>query len=398
MLKTTNTRASTIGLGLLTLGMSFPVMAGITFGSAESETGALTLSGTLRVNYQDKDYGEVAADQKVKLDAAILRLAYDAPDWFGKAEYRCYQYDTLCDFSALIYGYAGYRFNSTDHLTVGLQPIPFGPSRFWDSSFYASINNTLGLQDIHNLGVNYHFEMLSATKVDLAYFATDGGNYHGESRDSARYSTNMVTSSDPLKTNLQEKNMWTARVDQDLKFLSPFFNHDDLKLSAGASYWYSQIENRKTSENGSRNTWALFNRIGYKNLNIVMTGGKQSINNKDHLRPDSSGFGSFDSEYDIANQGYFYTIDSSYRFDHVRGALNLIPYWVLSGFDKKRKEFENSQRNIVGLAWEYKNATLYTEYLISKNDPFVGGTVNSLAKGDDGKWNKLLNLMLVYNF
>jgi hypothetical protein len=192
--------------------------------------------------------------------------------------------------------------------------------------------------------------------------------------------------------------MWMARVDQDLKFLSPFFNHDDLKLSAGASYWYSQIENRKTSENGSRNTWALFNRIGYKNLNIVMTGGKQSINNKDHLRPDSSGFGSFDSEYDIANQGYFYTIDSSYRFDHVRGALNLIPYWVLSGFDKKHKEFENSQRNIVGLAWEYKNATLYTEYLISKNDPFVGGTVSSLAKGDDGKSNKLLNVMLVYNF
>jgi len=395
MLKTTNTRASTIGLGLLTLGMSFPVMAGITFGSAESETGALTLSGTLRVNYQDKDYGEVAADQKVKLDAAILRLAYDARNWFGKAEYRCYQYDTLCDFSALIYGYAGYRFNSTDHLTVGLQPIPFGPSRFWDSSFYASINNTLGLQDIHNLGVNYHFEIPSATKVDLAYFATDGGNYHGESRDSARYSANMVTSSDPLKTNLQEKNMYMARVDQDLKFLSPFFNHDDLKLSAGASYWYSQIENRKTSENGSRNTWALFNRIGYKNLNIVMTGGKQSINNKDHLRPDNSGFGSFDSEYDIANQGYFYTVDSSYRFDHVRGALNLIPYWVLSGFDTKHKEFENSQRNMVGLAWEYKNATLYTEYLISKNDPFVGGTIRSLAKGDDGKSNKLLNVMLV---
>lgn len=65
-------------------------------------------------------------------------------------------------------------------------------------------------------------------KVDLAYFATDGGNYHGSSKDSARYTANVVTSSDPLKTNLNE-NMWMARVDQDLKFLST----DDLKVSVG---------------------------------------------------------------------------------------------------------------------------------------------------------------------
>ncbi|ATZ63286.1 hypothetical protein [Acinetobacter bereziniae] len=385
---------SKVGLGLLALGLSLPVMAGITLGSAESETGALTLSGTIRVNYQNKDYGEEVSDKKVKLDAAILRLAYESPDWFGKTEYRCYQYDTLCDFSTLVYGYAGYRLSSTDYITLGLQPIPFGPSRFWDSSFFASINNTMGLQDIHNLGVNYHFEMPSATKVDLAYFATDGGNYQGESRDSARYSANMVKSYDPLKTNLQEKNMWMARVDQDLKFL----NTENLKISAGASYWYSQIENHKTTENGSRNTWALFNRIGYKNFNMVMTGGRQSITNKDDLAPNSSGFGSFDSEYDIANQGYFYTIDSRYRFNNIRDALSLTPYLVLSGLNKKQKQFENSQRNIAGLAWEYKNATLYTEYLMSKNDPFVGGRSSSLAKGDDSKWNKLLNLMLVYNF
>ncbi len=188
--------------------------------------------------------------------------------------------------------------------------------------------------------------------------------------------------------------MWMARVDQDLKFL----NIENLKISAGASYWYSQIENHKTTENGSRNTWALFNRIDYKNFNMVMTGGRQSITNKDDLIPNSSGFGSFDSEYDVANQGYFYTIDSRYRFNNIRGALSLTPYLVLSGLNKKQKQFENSQRNIAGFAWEYKNATLYTEYLMSKNDPFVGGRPSSLAKGDDGKWNKLLNLMLVYNF
>ncbi len=383
-----------VGLGFVVVGMSLPTFAGVTFGDPKSERGAVTVSGTLRANYQDKDYGETASDQKLKFDAAILNVAYESPDWFGKFQYRCYQYDTLCDFSTLVQAYAGYRLNSTDNITLGLQPIPFGPGRYWDTSFYAGINNTMGLQDALNLGVNYHFETPSATKIDLAYFATDGGNYHGTSKDSARYTANLVSSSDPLKTDLNEKNMWMARVDQDLKFLST----DNLKVSVGGSYWYSDIENKKTSADGERNTWALFNRINYKNLNIVLTGGKQSITNKDALNPNSSTFGSFDGEYDIANEGYFYTVDTSYTFKNVRDSLNVTPYVVFSGFNKKEQGFDDSQRNIVGVAWDYKNVSLYTEYLMSKNDPFVGGTGNSLAAGDDGKWNKLLNLMLVYNF
>ncbi|OTG63443.1 hypothetical protein [Acinetobacter silvestris] len=383
-----------VGFGLVSIVMTLPSFAGVTFGDPQSELGALTVSGAVRANYQDKHYGEPASDQKVKFDAAILRLGYESPDWFGQAEYRCYQYDTFCDFSTLVSGYMGYRLNSTDNISVGLQPIPFGPGRYWDSSFYAGINNTMGLQDALNLGVNYHVEMPSATKVDLAYFATDGGNYHGESKDAARYTGNMVTSSDPLKTDLNEKNMWMARVDQELKFLTT----DDLKVSLGGSYWHSDIENKKASADGTRNAWALFNRINYKNLNIVLTGGKQSISNKDALSPNSSTFGSFDTEYDIANKGYFYTLDTSYVFKNVRDSFNITPYMVLSGFNKKEQGFDDSQRNIVGVAWGYKNVSLYTEYLMTKNDPFVGGTGSSLAAGDDGKWNKLLNIMLIYNF
>ncbi|MER8055468.1 hypothetical protein ABS210_18725, partial [Acinetobacter pittii] len=41
---------------------------------------------------------------------------------------------------------------------------------------------------------------------------------------------------------------------------------------------------------------------------------------------------------------------------------------------------------------------LVAEYIMSKNDPFIGGTQDSLAKGDDNQWNKLLNLTLFYYF
>ena len=381
---------------LLTMGLVSPVWAGITIGNPESDTGTLTVSGTVRANYQDKHYGEPADDQKIKFDAAILKLGYESPKWFGSAEYRCYQYDTFCDFSTLVYGYVGYKLNQTDNITVGLQPIPFGPSRFWDSSFYAGINNTMGLQDAHDLGVKYHFELPSAntTKVDLAYFATDGGRYTGDSLDAARYTANMVKSADPLKTNLQEKNMWMARVTQDLAFLG----NQDLKVAVGGSYWYSEIENHKNSQDGSRNVWALFNTIHYKNLGITLTGGKMSMSNKDAISSKASTFGSFESEYDMANKGFFYTVDANYTFKNVKDSLDVMPYLVFSGYDKDEQGFSTSQRNIVGVAWNYKNTSLYTEYVMSKNDPFIGGTGDSLAAGDDGKWNQLFNMTFIYNF
>lgn len=125
----------TLGFGLISVGMALPAFAEVTFGDTKSDTGALTISGALRGNYQDKDYGESASDQKIKFDAAILRLGYESPDWFGKIEYRCYQYDKFCDFSTLVYGYAGYHLNTTDHITVGVQPIPFGPGRFGIAAF-----------------------------------------------------------------------------------------------------------------------------------------------------------------------------------------------------------------------------------------------------------------------
>ena len=66
--------------------------------------------------------------------------------------------------------------------------------------------------------------------------------------------------------------------------------------------------------------------------------------------------------------------------------------------DKTEKGFADSMRHIVGAAFDYKKFSVYAEYVMSKNDPFIGGTADSLALGDDGRWNTLLNLTFIYNF
>lgn len=378
--------------GVLISTAVIPCHAAIIYGDINSDQGVITLSGALRANYQDTNYDYATDDRKIKFDVAIFRADYNSPKWFGYAEYRCYQYEKFCDFSTLVSSYAGYRINEKNTVTAGLQEIPFGPSRFWDSSFYAGINSTMGLQDVLNLGLNYHTELPSNTKIDLAYFATDGGKYHGKNRNAARYTANLISTSDPNKTDLNEKNMLLARVIQDFHIQ----NNNNLKISIGASYWFSEIENKRTQQDGERKAWSLFALANYQNFSTSLTGGKINIDNGSHLN--YSTLGSFESEYNIANDGYFYTLDSRYTFKDVYENLNITPYLVFSGFNKSEQSFQNSQRNIAGISFNYKNISLYTEYVISKNDVFIGGNSNSLSIGDESKINKLLNITLIYQF
>lgn len=371
-----------------------PSYAGISFGESNSETGQLTVSGYVRGNYQVKDYGENADDQKIRFDAAQLKLDYERGNLFGHAEYRCYQYERFCDFSSMIDAYAGYRLNKTDQLVVGMQAIPFGPGRFWGNSLYGSINTTAGLEDVHNVGVNYHAELSSATKFDFGYFAIDGGHYSGTyTPDSGRYTANYVRSDDVTQTNLQEKNMWVGRVSQDIPL-----GIDGLDTQLGASYWISQIDNKKTNQTGRRNAWSVFTKVNYGQLGLTLTGGKNDVNNKDLIQPDTSLMGSYDTEYAVANKASYYTADLGYAFKDVGKIGNITPYLMHSRYNKDQAEAKDSIRNILGVSIDHKKLSLLAEYIMSKNDPFIGGNVASLALGDDNKWNKLLNLTLFYYF
>lgn len=371
----------------------YPSYAGVSFGNSDGEYGKLTLSGYVRANYQDKHYGESVSDQKIRFDAAQLKLDYERGPLFGHAEYRCYQYDRLCDFSTLVDGYVGYKLNKTDQVVAGVQPIPFGPGRFWGNSLYGSMSTTAGLEDVHNLGLNYHFELPTATKFDVGYFAVDGGNYTGSTQDSGRYTANYVSSDDPNKTDLQEKNMWVGRVTQDINL-----GINGLTTQLGGSYWTSDIENKAASSDGRRHAWALFGKANYGNFNVTLTGGKNDVTNQNQLNPNQSIMGSYDSEYYVANKGMFYTADVGYSFKNVKQIGNITPYFMYSQYDKDQDSMKDSIRNIIGVSIDHKQLSLVAEYIMSKNDPFIGGTQDSLAKGDDNQWNKLLNLTLFYYF
>ncbi|WP_262772403.1 hypothetical protein [Acinetobacter bereziniae] len=118
-----------LAINLTLLSIFYPQMAQASsqIGDPQSNLGALTFSGWLRANIQDKNYSN--DEHKLKFDAAKLAIQYDATQFFGNFEYRCYQFDEICDFSSLVNANLGYKINPSNRITIGIQDVPFGPDR-----------------------------------------------------------------------------------------------------------------------------------------------------------------------------------------------------------------------------------------------------------------------------
>lgn len=372
------------------------VAADFKIGNPETNLGELSVSGFLRAKYQDKSWSD--DDHKLTFDAAKINVDYKSPKVFGHVEYRCYQFEKLCDFSTLVDAYAGYNINDKHLVQAGLQAVPFGPGRFWESNNYGGIVTQIGLEDAHNVGLKYQGKFDSGTTLELGYFARDGGTYGGPfSEDASRYTSNYVKPEKTIYSHLNETNMFIARVQQDIGGLP-----EGLTTSVGASYWYSDIDNKTTKKTGDRKAWALFGNVAYNDLAFTATVGQNDVDNKDISNPKASIMGSFDDNYLVANKGTFYTADVSYTFKDVGKFDSITTYAMYSSYDKKEKGYPTSTRNIIGASASYKDLTFFAEYIMGKNDAMLSKSVDTVttayATGGDKGTNKLVNLQVAYYF
>jgi len=367
--------------------------ANLVFGDVNASSGQLKVGGAIRGKYVYDSYSNPTTS-KVTFSDAILWLDYDSPNIIGHLDYRVYEYyGHLGDASWLTDAWVGYKFDHQNKIIAGLNPVPFGLGRYWGNTFYLGIGNALGLEDVHNLGVNYQYKT-DKNQLDLAYYPTDGGNYQGHSKDSRRFSINMVNADDYVVfgTNTREKNMFVARYSHDFEY------NEQTKYSIGASVWHSEIDNRRYNTTGSREVWSAFTNINHNNINAKLLFGHQNIKNKDQLHPEHITLGGFDGSFNSAAKGDFYSTEISYLFPkNFKGITSIRPYLNYSGYFNKNDDAPASTRIIPGVAFNFKGLTFQTEYLIGKHDPYLGDS-NGLAKGDVNKWNKKLYLSMAYYF
>lgn len=387
-------------LGSIGLFSSMPMYAAdLSIGDPSTDTGQLKLSGAIRTRYIHKDY-VVEANEGSKNDDWQLAdiktvLVYENPDWIASLDLRCYQYHRLCDALFLKDAWAGYKISNQQRISVGFQSVDFGFGRLWGNSYYETLLNTVGLEDIQNLGMKYQFKDDQYNFI-LGFYPTDGGNYKGTSKDSSRYSGNFVEVDDLTQgTDINEKNMWITRFSRKFELNAT----ENFSTEIGGSYWYSELQNHRTDQHGNRRTWSIFSTTNYQAWQWLFLFGEQNIKNGDDLLPNTSTIGAFDYPYQVANKGQYMANEINYTFAKPFHQLeNIKPYVSYSRFYKDESGYQDSDRLIAGLYFNYKKVGIQGEYILSRNDPMTGSGADGLAQGDSNQWNKLFYLSIGYYF
>ena len=104
------------------------------------------------------------------------------------------------------------------------------------------------------------------------------------------------------------------------------------------------------------------------------------------------------NKYFVANKSNYYVANVDYHINDFYRDYDITPYYSYTVFDKNKSGFATSTRQILGAHMDIKQFSLAAEYIVGKNDVFIGGDANSLAKGDASGQSKLLNLLFIYSF
>jgi len=189
--------------------------------------------------------------------------------------------------------------------------------------------------------------------------------------------------------------MWIGRASKKFQL-----NKDlGLKTEIGGSYWYSDLENKRTHIDGSRKAWNVFALTELDSWQWLFVAGAQDIKNGDDLHPNYSTIGAFDSSYQVANKAKFLVNELSYAVkEPIYKLTSIKPYLSYSQFFKDASGFKDSERINAGAYFFYKDIGIQGEYIWSKNDPFTGSSGQGLAQGDSNRWDQLFYLSIGYYF
>ncbi|KAF7275492.1 hypothetical protein GWI33_011666 [Rhynchophorus ferrugineus] len=234
--------------------------------------------------------------------------------------------------------------------------------------------------------------------LQAAYYPRDGGNFQGHSKDASRFSVNPVNADDYVVngTNTQEKDSVVLTAAHTFDHV---LDQDNLSSQIGASVWYSTIQNRRSNQDGDRKVYAVFNHTNYKQWNLQLLAGYQNIDNADLEHPNHLTFGAFDSSFNVATKGQIYSAEVSYLFPQEFGDFNQFrPYLNYSAYHKTAQGYQDSQRIIAGLSFNYHKLTVNSEMLIGKHDPYLGDREGLATGGSNDGWNKRLFVSFAYYF
>lgn len=328
------------------------------------EDGKWTFGGALRTRYvnQYEPYASPHA-RRYDFEALIMKVGYDSSTVFGSAVYR---FTTCCakgkmrigDLGFFTEAYAGYKISPQSQVIGGMNLIPFGLMPFASSSWYETMANQAGLEDVRNLGIKFvHTE--GPFNLQAGYYVGSMPNGHNIDAngkgDVDRYSPNVVNTGvrDGTQSNNREKDMIAARVSYKI-------SHGESSSSEiGASALRSTIHNLDTSRDGSRNAAAIHydGKFGQWRTRFQFANQNFNVHNPATYvyKNDAINLGFFGYAYPVAAKGNIYSFDLNYSVAEKFGDISDVqPFATYSRFDKSIGGFRDSIQLLYGVSFTYR--------------------------------------------
>lgn len=381
-------------------GLLIPLGSGPTR-AADSESG-LKIGGALRARY-DYTFDNVQNVSKLSFDTFRIDVNYDSPTFYGSAQYRfyggAYPYDYTDEVGRInfpAWAWVGYKTSDSTRVVAGINQMPFGLLPYVSSTFYQSLVNVVGLEDVHNLGAKFQYKS-GPVDLQLGFYPADGGDWAGTSRDANRYSVNVVHADSYVTggSNNEERNIAVGR-------LAYTFRHSEESSSEiGVSALHSTLHNADTGDDGDRRAYALHYGGKFGAVGVLAEAGRQSMSprNPSATGDDTVTFGAYDGSFNVASKGNFYSGEVSYALPWTLGPVkNITPYLNYSIFTKDKSGFKDSHRVIAGAYFSAGPLFIYTEMRWGRNDPYTGDFVSGAAAGGEDKWKKAFYANIGYYF
>jgi len=351
--------------------------------------GPLQIGGAMRVNYTIGDYTNDDGPSRggdggnFTLDTFRLNLDFSHENWVGKAEYRWYN-----SYNFLHTGWFGYNFEDASQVQVGVNRVPFGPgpygvSKSWmfDQHYY------VGLADDMDLGVKY-IKPIDNLTLDLGFYVSDEGQWRGDSKDSARYSYDVVNASG---NGYEERNQVNMRAIYS-------FSDWTIPTDLGVSLQYGLLDSKGPQSDGdhyaaslhavnSWNNWSLASQLTYYDYDVE---GK------------SVTFGAYDYTTPVAAEAWIPAASLSYYYEATQIAWldSVTPYLEYSTIVKDESDFNDSEMLVLGAAFARNGWYVYTDLAYSNGNDFVGNQSGwqRFGANPDDEWETRFNINFGYYF
>lgn len=385
------------------------------------------IGGALGINYA---YGDYAGDHRrnedvgdVDLDIFRLNADLDSDGLIGRVEYRWY--DT---YSMMHTAWLGYESDRYGTVKAGIVRVPFGPGPYGVStSWYFDQHFYIGLSDDMDLGIRWT-KSYGDLEVDLAYYLQDEGEWDGASRDSSRYSYDLVTWDEHTYSEGDVDDKGDPRSEGDVIWgagENGFEEDGQLNLrmiysterfgDLGASFQYGWLKGKNVDDSGadhyavsahaenSFGDFTLLSQLSYYEFDIT--------DDTPWGTGDLIPMGAYDFAWLVASEGWIPAVSLRYHGLDTSGIPwidSVTPFIEWSTILKDRSDFNDSTLWSAGALMYWGQLYIYAELGISDGSIFVGnkgdnynniydGVGDVGANGND-RWNKRFNINARYYF